>query len=74
MKSLLHIPIPKIPPEKKARTVRFLNRYSLLFHILLSMLLCFAIEVISRHSIEKAFGFVALHTWAFAYNYLIIFS
>ncbi len=74
MKSLLHIPIPKIPPEKKARTVRFLNRYSLLFHILLSMLLCFAIEVISRHSIEKAFGFVALHTWAFAYNSFIIFA
>lgn len=38
------------------------------------MLLCFAIEVISRHSIAKAFGFFALHTWAFAYNAFIIFA
>lgn len=73
-KILQHIPKIHINPEKKARMVAVGNRYSLLFHALLSMLLCFAIESISRHSIAKAFGFFALHTWAFAYNSFLIFA
>lgn len=73
-KILKHIPKIHINPEKKARMVAVGNRYSLLFHALLSMLLCFAIESISRHSIAKAFGFFALHTWAFAYNSFLIFA
>lgn len=73
-KSFRFIPESYKNPERKARIINICNRYSLLFHILLSMLLCFAIEVISRHSIAKAFGFFALHTWAFAYNAFIIFA
>lgn len=73
-KILQHFPKIHINPEKKARMVAVGNRYSLLFHALLSMLLCFAIESISRHSITKAFGFFALHTWAFAYNSFLIFA
>ncbi len=65
---------PNISPEKKDQIITFLNRYSLLGHTLLSMLLCFTIEVISRHSIGKAFDFLAGHTLAFAYNSFIIFS
>lgn len=61
-------------PEKKERILTLFNKYSLLFHMLLSMLLCFTIEVISRHSVGKAFGFLALHTWAFAYNSFILFA
>ena len=73
-KILRHFPKIHINPEKKAHMVAVGNRYSLLFHALLSMLLCFAIESISRHSIAKAFGFFALHTWAFAYNSFLIFA
>ena len=63
---LQRIPKINIEPAKKARAVYLFNRYSLLVHALLSMVLCFTIEVISRHSFGKAFGFLALHTWAFA--------
>lgn len=73
-KIFLNFPKIHINPEKKARMVAVGNRYSLLFHVLLSMLLCFAIESISRHSIGSAFGFFALHTWAFAYNSFLIFA
>ncbi len=73
-KIFLNFPKIHINPEKKARMIAVGNRYSLLFHVLLSMLLCFAIESISRHSIGSAFGFFALHTWAFAYNSFLIFA
>ena len=36
------------------RHIQFFNKYSLLFHALLSMMLVFIIEVISRHSISFA--------------------
>ena len=66
MKNFLkRIPGLHITPEKKTRMIYLFNRYSILFHAILSMALCFAIEVISRHSMGKAFGFLALHTWAF---------
>lgn len=68
------IPKLKINQEKKERIIYLFNRYSLLAHMLLSMLLCFAIEVISRHSIVGAFQFLALHTFAFAYNSFLIFA
>ena len=66
MKRFHHLP--------KERMIAIFNRYSLLFHAALSMLLCFTIEVISRHSIFKAFGFVGEHTWAFIYNSFILFA
>lgn len=68
--------IPKIhiEPEKKQHIIEVTNRYSLLFHAILSMLICFIIEVISRHSFIKALSFVTGHTLAFAYNSFIIFA
>lgn len=75
MKSFIRrIPKLNINQEKKERIVFLFNRYSLLAHMLLSMLLCFVIEVISRHSIVGAFQFLALHTFAFAYNSFLIFA
>lgn len=68
------IPKPKINPEKKARAVALFNKYSLLVHIMLSMLLCFTIELISRHSIWEALDFLNRHTMAFIYNSFIIFA
>lgn len=58
----------------KLRSIVLFNRYSLLIHAALSMLLCFTIEAISRHSISKAAYFVGQHTLAFAYNSFIIFA
>ncbi len=66
MKLLQNIPVQKI--------CDFMNKYSLLFHGILSMVLCFIIETVSRHSVFSAFAFLDQHTWAFAYNSFIIFS
>lgn len=74
MKFLQRIPRPHIDQKKLEHAVSFFNRYSLLFHGMLSMFLCFTIETISRHSIGSAFSFLDEHTWAFAYNSFIIFS
>lgn len=68
------IPVPHSNPEKRKRMVECFNKYSLFIHAILSMLLCFTIEVISRHSIWKALVFLDEHTWAFAYNSFIIFA
>ena len=57
-----------------SRLVACVNKYSLVFHALLSMMLILIIEVISRHSIVSAFSFLSMHTWAFVYNSFIIFA
>ncbi len=64
-------------PEKRNKDHRMIiifNKFSPLFHALISCLICFFIEAVSRHSIFKAISYVHLHTWAFLYNSLIIFS
>ncbi len=58
----------------KRDMVAFLNRYSLLFHMLLACGVCFLIEWISRHSFLEACSFVADRNLVFLYNSLIIFS
>ena len=66
-----------IRPEQQARidkAVRIFNKYSLLFHIVLSCLLCFIIECISRRSFPSAFSFADEHTKAYIYNSFIIFA
>lgn len=74
MKSYVKIPKVHINPEKKEHVISILNRYSLLIHIFLSMIICFIIEVISRHSFFKALSFVSGHTLAYIYNSFIIFA
>jgi len=51
-----------------------LSMLSPLFHMLLSCLICFFIETLSRHSIMEALNYVHMHTLAFLYNSLIIFT
>lgn len=65
---------PKDRASAGSRLIAFGNKYSLVFHALLSMMLIFIIEVISRHSIGSAFSFLSMHTWAFVYNSFIIFA
>lgn len=59
---------------RRDRIIDTLNKYSPLFHALLSCMICFFIEAVSRHSVFAAVSYVHTHTWAFLYNSLIIFT
>ena len=59
--------------EKSAKIVNFFNKTSLLWHMVLSIVLCLFIEACSRHSIKAAFSFLKDTPWIFMYNSLIIF-
>lgn len=63
-----------LKPEQKERLLYILNRYSLFFHYLLACLVCFFIEVISRHSFSDAFSFMFDRSLVFLYNSLIVFT
>lgn len=56
------------------KTIKFLNRYALVFHWILALCLCFFIESVSRHSIMNAFKFTLDRSWVFLYNSSIIFA
>ena len=55
------------------KMVHILNKYSLIFHALWSMLLVFAIESFSRHSVVEGFLFMTERPLVFLYNSLLIF-
>lgn len=59
--------------ERHKKFTEFLNRYSLIEHIPLSLLMCFVMEWLSRHSFLEACGFVKNHTGAYLYNSYLIF-
>lgn len=56
------------------RVTGFMNRYSLLFHILLACSVCFVIEWISRHSFLEACEFVIDRNLVFLYNSMIVYA
>lgn len=60
--------------RKLDRVTAFMNRYSLLFHALLSCFLVFVIECISRRNFLSACSFIGEHTTAYLYNSFIIFA
>ncbi|MGF7009799.1 phosphoglycerol transferase MdoB-like AlkP superfamily enzyme [Lachnospiraceae bacterium PF1-21] len=59
--------------KKMAPVYTFLNRYSLLFHIVLAIVINLVIEALSRHSLFKAIGFLAGSPLVFLYNAFMIF-
>ena len=59
--------------EKYMKTIAFLNRFSLLFHMLISCAIVFGVELVSRRGFTSACEFVDLHTMAFLYNAFIVF-
>ncbi len=63
-----------IAPEKKETIITFLNRYSLIFHMLLACSVCFLIEWVSRHSFTAAFSFVFDRGLVYLYNSLLVFA
>lgn len=60
--------------EAYNRRIAFLNKYSLVFHALISLALVFIVELISRRSVTSAFGFVGTHTLAYIYNAFLVFA
>lgn len=54
--------------------IKFLNKYSLLFHGLLACILVIAIEWMSRHSLISALGFCFGTPLTFLYNVFLIFA
>jgi len=60
--------------EKYYRIIDILNKYSFIWHALLSMAIVFLVELASRWSIGSAFSFIAKSPWAFIYNSFIVFA
>ncbi|MCC8107356.1 MAG: sulfatase-like hydrolase/transferase [Clostridiales bacterium] len=54
------------------RGIAVLNRYSILFHMVLACGVCFAIEWISRHSFVEACEFVVDRNLVFLYNSFLV--
>lgn len=54
--------------------VKFLNKYSLLFHALLACILVIAIEWMSRHSLTSALSFSFGTPLTFLYNVFLIWA
>ena len=72
------IPTPKFIVKLKEnenfkKMTAFLNKYSFIAHIPLSLAMCFVIEWMSRHSFLDACSFVGQHTGAYLYNSFLIF-
>ena len=62
------------PDLSDSPKVKFLNKFSLLFHGLLACILVFAIECVSRHSFTSAVSFCISSPLTFLYNALLIFA
>ena len=52
----------------------WLNRLSLVFHVVWSVIICFTIEALSRHSIAKVFQYISTSPWTFLFNTYMIFA
>ncbi|MCD7883997.1 MAG: hypothetical protein LUI87_09920 [Lachnospiraceae bacterium] len=63
----------KADPRYK-RMIEILNRYSILFHALLSCAICFLIEWVSRHSFLEACAFVVDRNLVFLYNAFLVWT
>ena len=52
----------------------WMNRFSLVMHALLSVVIYFGIEAISRHSVAKAWEYMVASPWTFLFNTYMIFA
>lgn len=55
------------------KVIFFLNKFSFIFHALLSCLICLFAESVSRHSLRKAILFVWDTPYTYLYNAMIVF-
>jgi phosphoglycerol transferase MdoB-like AlkP superfamily enzyme len=63
----------KLDKNKLDKLVAVLNKFSLAFHGILSCLICFFAESVSRHSVVSAVTFIWNTPLTFLYNAMIIF-
>ena len=74
----------KAAKEEKYRNSKFgqvmqkicfwMNRFSLLLHVLLAGVINFIIEALSRHSVAKAWEYLMISPWTFIFNGYMIFA
>ena len=74
IKAKLFTKVEKQHSEEYLRRIAFLNKYSLLFHALLSCGIVFMVEILSRRDFLSACSFVGGHTGAFLFNAFIVFA
>ena len=73
IKTKLYTKVEKQHSEEYLRRIAFLNKYSLLFHALISCGIVFVVELLSRRDFLSACSFVGSHTAAFLFNAFIVF-
>ena len=73
IKTKLFTKVEKQHSEEYLRRIAFLNKYSLLFHALMSCGIVFVVEFLSRRDFLSACSFVGSHTAAFLFNAFIVF-
>lgn len=56
------------------KRIAMLNKYSILFHALISCTIVFVVELISRRDFISACSFIGKHTAAYLFNALIVFA
>lgn len=74
IKAKLFTKVEKQHSEEYLRRIAFFNKYSLLFHALLSCGIVFVVEILSRRNFLSACSFVGVHTGAFLFNAFIVFA
>lgn len=74
IKTKLFTKVEKKHSEEYLRRIAFFNKYSLLFHALLSCGIVFVVEILSRRDFLSACSFVGGHTGAFLFNAFIVFA
>lgn len=74
IKAKLFTQVEKVHSEAYQRRIAFLNKYSLLWHALISCGIVFLVELISRRNFLSACSFVGKHTGAYFYNAFIVFA
>ena len=60
--------------EKFYRVINILNKYSYVFHALLSCFVVFIVELVSRRNLVSAVKFIANTPWTFVYNAFLVFA
>lgn len=74
VKEVLFTKKEKQHSDEYYKRIVFFNKYSLVFHALLSCGIVFCVEAISRRSFVSACTFLNMHTLAFFYNAFIVFA
>lgn len=65
--------VQKEHSQQFLKTMAFLNKFSLVFHMVIAFAVVFVVELVSRRSFGSAVEFLDQHSWAFLYNMFLVF-